>query len=51
MLEQEELEKLAGVISKISYELHDKEFISEDFKETLLEFWREFSHYEDSINR
>lgn len=43
-----ELEKLAGMLSKIAYEMHDKEGIDENLREMLLEFWRQFSYYEEA---
>ena len=42
----DEFTKLAGMLSKIAYEIHDNEGIDENLKEMLLDFWRTFSHYE-----
>ena len=40
-----EFEKLAGMLAKIAYEVHDKECLDEGLRETLLDLWREFDHY------
>jgi hypothetical protein len=44
-MNQQEFEKLAGMMAKIAYEVHDKEGIDEGLREMLLDLWREFNHY------
>lgn len=45
-MNESELYKMVGMMSKIAYEMHDKEFVDEDLREMLLEFWRQFGVYE-----
>lgn len=37
---------MVGMMSKIAYEMYDKEFVDEKLSEMLLDFWREFNSYE-----
>lgn len=47
-LNDSEFTKLAGLLAKIAYEVHDNEGVNEELRELLLEFWREFDHYNQS---
>lgn len=40
-----DIRRLAGMMAAIAYEMHDKEFVDEDLREMLLEFWRLFDVY------
>ncbi|AMQ66730.1 hypothetical protein FDG96_gp71 [Bacillus phage Mgbh1] len=46
LMNQSELHKMAGMMSKIAYEMRDMEGVNEELREMLLEFWRQFSVYE-----
>lgn len=48
-MNNENFEKLAGLMSKLSYQLHDLEGIPQEAGETMLEIWREFSWYETQL--
>lgn len=37
--------KLAGMLAKIAYEVHDNKSINEELRELLLDLWREFDCY------
>lgn len=39
------MEKLAGMLAEIAYEVHDKEGIDDVLREMLLELWRCFDMY------
>lgn len=43
-----EFEKLAGMLAKIAYEVHDNDSVNEELREMLLDLWREFDHYNHS---
>ena len=47
-MNESELYKMVGMLSKIAYELHDKEFVDQGLSEMLLDFWRQFNSYERS---
>lgn len=40
-----EFEKLAGMLAKIAYEVHDNVSVDENLREMLLDLWREFDLY------
>jgi hypothetical protein len=44
-MDHQEFEKLAGMLAKIAYEVHDNESVDEPLREMLLDLWREFDHY------
>ena len=46
-MNNQELEVLAGMLSKLAYEMSYQEGISEDLREMCLIFWRRFNHYEE----
>lgn len=47
-MDNSNFEKLAGMLAKIAYELHDKDYIDDALKEMLFKLWREFDHYSQS---
>ena len=40
-----EFNKLAGMLAKIAYEVHDSKGVNDELREMLLDLWREFDHY------
>ena len=40
--ETELLFKMASMLAEIAYEIHDRDFIDDELKDMLLEFWRTF---------
>lgn len=44
-MDDSEFSKLAGMLAKIAYEVHDNENISEELREMLLELWRQFDYH------
>lgn len=51
MFREEHFIILAGFMSQLAYELHDKDYIDDDLGEDLLMFWRMFNGFEDEYLR
>lgn len=47
-MNRNEFERLAGLMAKLAYELHDLEGLSKEASEIMLDIWREFTCYEEN---